>query len=214
MFDIGFRKLFLTTLLFFNGLEHFEAGIADFNHLLFNPDGSRFIFLHRWRFGDGGFHTRMLTAAPDGSDVHVVDDYGHTSHFIWRDPEHILAWAYHPSHENRFYLYRDGTCDVEVVGEDAMTANGHCSYLPDTDWILNDSYPGKGQRVQQLYLYHVPTDRKVPLGNFPSPPEYTGEWRCDLHPRFSPDGRSVVIDSAHGENGRQMYRIDIREIVQ
>ena len=62
-----------------------------FNHLLFNTDGSRFVFLHRWRFGDGGFHTRMMTAAPDGSDIRVIDDFGRTSHFIWRDPEHILA---------------------------------------------------------------------------------------------------------------------------
>ena len=53
-----------------------------FNHLLFNTDGSRFIFLHRWRFGDGGFNTRMMTAAVDGSDLHVVDDYGKMSHFM------------------------------------------------------------------------------------------------------------------------------------
>ena len=76
-----------------------------FNHLLFSPDGSRFIFLHRWR-GEGqrGFGTRMFTASPDGTDIHIVDDYGHTSHFIWRDPKHILAWASHPSHGGAFYL--------------------------------------------------------------------------------------------------------------
>ena len=28
-----------------------------FNHLLFNPDGSRFIFLHRWRIGGSGIRT-------------------------------------------------------------------------------------------------------------------------------------------------------------
>ena len=58
-----------------------------FNHLLFNTDGSRFIFLHRCRWGESGFHTRMMTAAADGSNIYGVDQYGHTSHFIWRDPE-------------------------------------------------------------------------------------------------------------------------------
>jgi len=183
-----------------------------FNHLLFNTDGSRFIFLHRWYLGEGGFDTRMMTAAADGSEVRVVDDYGHTSHFIWRDPEHILAWSYHPSHESKFYLYRDGARDVEVAGMGAMTANGHCTYLPGAEWVLNDTYPDS-DRLQRLYLYHVPTDRKVPLGAFVSPPEYDGEWRCDLHPRFSPDGRNVTIDSVHEGSGRQMYLVDVSEIV-
>jgi len=211
-----------------------------FNHLLFNTDGSRFIFLHRWRAkGQRGFGTRMLTAKPDGSDIHVVDDYGRTSHFIWRDNRHILAWAWHPSHGNAFYLYEDGTDKarpelapqgrsrrVDVVGKEVMTQNGHCSYLPGSprsgkpsDWILNDTYPDR-QRRQHVYLYNVATGKKIPLGHFHSPPEYKGEWRCDTHPRFSPDGCSVVIDSPHAGNstgrltaGRQMYLIDIREII-
>ena len=150
----------------------------------------------------------MLTASPDGTDIRVVDDYGQTSHFIWRDPEHILAWASHPSHGSVFYLYEDGTGEVQVVGKDTMTKNGHCTHLPGNEWILNDIYPDK-ERNQEVYLYNVATGEKVTLGNFHSPPEYTGEWRCDTHPRFSPDGRSVVIDSPHGGNGRQMYLIDI-----
>lgn len=94
-----------------------------------------------------------------------------------------------------------------------MLANGHCTYLPDTEWVLNDTYPMGEHRTQSLYLYHVPTDRKIPLGDFPSPEPYQGEWRCDLHPRFSPDGKSVVIDSAHEGSGRQMYLIDVSELL-
>jgi hypothetical protein len=184
-----------------------------FNHLLFNTDGSRFIFLHRWRAkGLRSFGTRMLTANPDGKDIHVVDDYGRTSHFIWRDARHILAWAWHPSHANAFYLYEDRTRKVEVVGKTVMTQNGHCSYLPGNKWILNDTYPDK-ERKQHVYLYNIATQKKVPLGRFYSPPEYKGEWRCDTHPRFSPDGRSVIIDSPHEGKGRQMHLIDISSII-
>lgn len=192
-----------------------------FNHLLFNTDGTRFIFLHRWKPIDpskyknvGGFGTRMLTSDLQGSDIRVIDPYGKTSHFIWRDATHILAWAWHPSHDNAFYLYRDGTDLVDVVGKEVMAVNGHCTYLPHTDneWILNDTYPDR-DRNQEVYLYHIPSGRKVSLGRFYSPEEYRGEWRCDTHPRYSRDGRFVVIDSPHGGNGRQMYRIDIGHIV-
>ncbi|HUT95135.1 MAG TPA: hypothetical protein VMY37_37120 [Thermoguttaceae bacterium] len=186
-----------------------------FNHLLVSPDGSRFEFLHRWR-GPGvrSFDTRMLTAAPDGSDVRIVDPSGYTSHFIWRDPEHILAWSRHESHGDAFYLYEDKTGGrVEIVGEGVMTVNGHCSYLPGNEWILNDTYPQGKERLQSPYLYHVKTGKRVWLGHFHQPPEYRGEWRCDSHPRFSPDGRSVVIDSPHTGEGRQLHLIDVSGIV-
>ena len=39
-----------------------------FNHLQFNTDDSRFVFLHRWR-GTDIFRTRMFTARPDGSEM-------------------------------------------------------------------------------------------------------------------------------------------------
>jgi hypothetical protein len=185
-----------------------------FNHLLHSPDGSRFIFLHRWRGPAQGssFGTRMFTANAEGKDLYVVDPYGGTSHFVWRDPRHILAWAKHPSHGEKFYLYKDKSADVEVVGKDVMTRNGHCTYLPGNKWILNDTYPD-AQRLQHLYLYEIASARRVPLGQFRSDPVYTGEWRCDLHPRSSPDGTKVVFDSPHGGNGRQMYLIDISSVV-
>ncbi len=191
------------------GLKHY------FNHLLVSPDGRRLIFLHRWRNPPGtgsGFGTRMFTIGSDGSDPYVLDPYGKTSHFIWRDPGQVLAWAWHPSHEDKFYLYKDMTDQAEVVGPGVMPRNGHCTYLPGNRWILNDTYPDE-ERLQHPYLYEVSSGRRVPLGHFLSPPEYKGEWRCDTHPRFSPDGTKVVIDSPHGGTGRQLHLIEIAEIV-
>jgi len=91
-----------------------------------------------------------------------------------------------------------------------MTVNGHCTYLPGNDWILNDTYPD-AQRLQHLYLYQVSSGRRVALAGLPAPAEYQGEWRCDLHPRASGDGRQVVIDSAHDGRGRQMYLLEVDE---
>lgn len=185
-----------------------------FNHLLVNPDGSRFVFLHRWRYPDGGRKTRMLTANLDGSDIRVVDDNGLTSHFIWRDPNHLLAWSRQPSHGAAFYLFEDREDgNIEVVGEEVMTRDGHCTYLPDRDWIVNDTYPDQ-DRYQTVYLFHVSTGRRVEVGRFPAPQVYSGRWRCDTHPRHSPDGTKLVIDAPHPQQGRQLHLLDISEIVK
>lgn len=189
-----------------------------FNHLLVSPDGSRFIFLHRWRRkGEkiGTFWTRMFTAAADGSDLYVLDPSGKTSHFVWRDPKSVTMFTWHKSHGERFYTFWDKSNRVEVIGPDVMVVNGHNTYLPiksdPTRWILNDTYPDTN-RLQHPYLYDTKTGVRHPLGHFRSPREYTGEWRCDNHPRSSPDGMKVCIDSPH-EGGRQMFLIDVRGIV-
>ncbi|TWU33415.1 hypothetical protein [Novipirellula artificiosorum] len=194
-----------------------------FNHLLVSPDSSRFIVLHRWRDstseGDdaeptGGFVTRMFTVAADGSERYVLDPSGFTSHFIWRDPQHVCAWTKPVGKRSGFYLFTDQTDKVEIVGEGVMVKNGHNTYVPNTEnqWILNDTYPDES-RNQNPYLYHVPSGRKVDLGHFHSPLPYSGEWRCDTHPRNSNDGKSVVIDSPHTGEGRQLHLIDISKIV-
>ena len=195
-----------------------------FNHLLVNPDSSRFIVLHRWRESSGSgpdaqptgrFTTRMFTVAMDGSERYILDPSGHTSHFIWRDPQHVCAWTKPEGSSAAFYLFRDQSEDVKVVGEGVMTRNGHNTYVPQTDneWILNDTYPDRQTRNQNPYLFHVPSGRKVELGGFHSPPEYTGEWRCDTHPRSSNDGKTVAIDSPHTGSGRQVHLIDISAVI-
>ncbi len=184
-----------------------------FNHLLVAPGGKRFCFLHRWQSPSMRTRlTRMFTMDPDGGNPYILIPYGLCSHFIWRDPNHMFAWSFHPSLKDRFYLWRDRTDQVEAIGPDVMKADGHGTYLPGNQWILNDTYPDSN-RNQNPFLYHIATQRLVPLGHFHSPKQYTGEWRCDTHPRFSPNGRLVTIDSPHGASGRQIHLIDISSIV-
>lgn len=188
------------------------------NHMLWSPSGKKFCFLHRWELpkpnGDinGSFGTRLITMNADGSDPYVLDPFGQTSHFIWRDDDHILAWAWHPSEGDGFYLYKDRTREIENIGRGVMDENGHCTYLPGNKWILNDTYQDL-EHYQHPYLFEVATQRRVPLGHFCSPWIYRDEFRVDNHPRFSPDGKKVVIDSTHGGNGRQMYLFDISKVV-
>lgn len=180
-----------------------------FNHLLVNPAGSRFVFLHRWRQpGASRWLTRMLTADPDGGQLRILDDNGVTSHFIWRDNVHILAWSRREPPGGFFLLADTPQGDVQLVYTDL---DGHCSYLPGGQWIVCDTYPD-ANRLQHVYLYHVPSGQKVPLGSFYSPREFTGEWRCDTHPRVSRSGRWICIDSPHEKDGRQMYLIDLAPI--
>ncbi len=188
-----------------------------FNHLLVNTDGTRFFFLHRWTLpGKRGFFTRAFTARPDGTDLYQLIPNGKVSHFVWRDSKHITAYAGHPpDNQWKFCIFEDKTTNVEVIGDKVLNQNGdgHITHVPGTHdaWVLNDCYSDK-HRLQDVHLFHIPTGRRVELGGFLSPKEYSGEWRCDTHPCCSRDGKKVIFDSPHN-GGRQVYMIDISEIV-
>lgn len=178
-----------------------SPGKMHFNHIQFSPDGQRFLFLNRI---DGNRNTHAYTSNLQGTDVRFLG--ADSSHFQWRDPEHVLIWS-----GGAYRLHADdGTGNSVVVLE---AANGHHSYLPNPEWLLTDTYPTGQNREQVVCLVHLPSGRQIEIGRFHAPDSYAGSWRCDTHPRLSRDGRAVVVDSPHRGNGRQMYLIDISEYV-
>ncbi len=220
------------------GMHRPLGSVADyhhwFNHLLINPGGTRFIFLNRsrpvasmaemdaflrehptWqRPGFTPHHlTRAMTAGVDGKDVYVLNDSGTFSHFIWKGDDVVTAWATtDDGGKAAFYEFRDRSRQHLMLDNEAMPENGHNTYVPRTnyEWILNDTAPAADDRKQTLYLYHVPTRRKVVLGRFFEPERFQGELRCDLHPRCDQQGSRVFFDSTHEGGLRQMYCVDIR----
>lgn len=180
-----------------------------FNHLLFNPKGERFIFLHRWAQPGGRFQTRLCTVDLSGKDLFVSRlDQG--SHFIWFDDHRILIWGYTPEEGHGYYLVEDRTDQLTLVGRGVLTRDGHCTVSLGKDWILTDEYPDANSE-RPLILYRLYDGVRIDIGRFFSPKAPTEELRCDLHPRWSNDGKQLCIDSMH-LGSRQMFVIDVSEI--
>ncbi|QEL13484.1 TolB-like translocation protein [Limnoglobus roseus] len=190
----------------FTGAHHWV------NHLQFNPGGSRFVFLHRWRVGEKPWSTRLYTAKPDGTDLRLHLDTGMVSHFDWRDDATLLAWVKPPTGGNTFALIDVATDSLTVVDDSVLTVDGHCSYSPDRKWILNDTYPDK-DRLQWLMLFDPAKNRRYDLNQFASPKAFTGPVRCDLHPRWNRGGTQVCFDGCHDPQ-RQVYVVDVRDVVR
>ena len=171
------------------------------------PGGKRFSAFYRGDWSEG---TRVYTIAADGSDIRLLSAVG-ASHWAWRDDNNVLIWTI----EKGYQLYADdGSGKAKSLVWKAP--NGHQTYIPGTknEWVVTDTYPQGSKREQLLYLVHLPTKRFIPLARLASPNNYKSNWRCDLHPRVSRDGKKVFIDSPHAGNGRQIYMVDIAEIIR
>ena len=225
----------------FHPLPSMERAIHWVSHIEINPSSSRILFLHRWteRVEDETcFLHRLITINPDGSGMRLLECSDHPlpqlvdgfdpaavgtfdyekseyqiSHPMWRDDEHIIVWSPHAGRIH-YHLYRDSDSgEVEVVGADVLVENGHMSYSPiDPRWLLTDTYPDDTTKERTLVLFDTQSDAFHDIGRFYADPALGKENRCDLHPRWSRDGRQVCIDSVH-ESERQMYVIDVSKIV-
>jgi hypothetical protein len=162
--------------------------------------------------------TKAYSMRPDGSEVRYF--YNDPSHHSWRDDEYIMDWGLQTppgggEPVRGYYLFKDdGSGQAkELLWKSRL--NGHNSYVPEPggDWILTDTYAYAANDFQYLFLYHQPTKLFVPLAKLKSPAG-TGVHRVDLHPRFSPDRKTVSIDATHEGLGRQMYLLDIGDILR
>lgn len=187
-----------------------------FNHLLVNESSERFIFLNRWRT-ETSWLTRLYTANVDGGDTVLLNDHEMTSHFCWLHSERVLAFSRRRDTGNKYHLFRDRSSEIEIVGGDVLATDGHCSFSPADDrWLLTDTYPQGEKHERTLILYFRPENMRIDIGAFYSMRELdstpNSEMRCDLHPRWSRDGRKVCFDGTH-EGRRGMYLIDVSPVV-
>jgi len=187
-----------------------------FNHIQFSRTGERFCFLHRWRPpGTTAWKTRIISCDPHGGNLYLLPGSrkGLVSHYDWRDDRRILVWMHTDALGEGFHVLVDLTQCAELVGRECMTSDGHCSFSPDSDrrWILCDTYPRPTDHCRLLYLFDTAEGLRLDLGAFHSPPQLTGEIRCDLHPRWGRTTRTVTFDSAH-EGRRGIYMLDVSQV--
>jgi hypothetical protein len=219
-----------------------EKAIHWVSHIEVNPSSSRVLFLHRWteRVKDETcFLHRLITMAPDGSDLRLLECSDHPlpqlaadfdpaavgtfdyeksewqiSHPLWRQDGEIIVWGPHAGRIG-YHLYHDREGgEVRVIGDGVLTENGHMTFSPvNPRWLLSDTYPDSTTNERILFLFDMDTGQRHDLGSFYADPKLSKENRCDLHPRWRPDGLQVSMDSMH-EQDREMYVVDVSRLVQ
>lgn len=193
------------------------------NHAIFNCDSSRLLWLFRECDDPRGmskmWQTFMYTCSLDGSDAECIlpEVYwkSRISHQIWgRTPREILVDADWTGEGHAAVVLDESR--RPFLAEKLSSGHGRMSHMvfsPDGKHILADSYPD-AEGFQTLILIDVASGKWELLGRFlhRTPPEYPVEVRCDLHPRWSPDGRLVTVDSIHSGR-RGIYLLDLSPIL-
>ncbi len=198
---------------------HMKGSKLLVNHITFNNDGTRFLFLVRNMPMPGrpveGWLTLAATADISGGDIHVLEAFGGASHYIWRDPEHLLIYADMPGPgKMALCLAKDRSSEFKVLDPSFFAFDGHCSYSPDKNFILYDSYPD-ADGYRRLLLYDLRKGKGYLLAELLSAKERElphGDVRCDLHPRWNRDGSAISFDSIH-ESHRHIYWMALKDIL-
>lgn len=187
--------------------EMLEAGsVHKVNHLMLSPNGKRFMVLYRWFCGQRKY-TRLVTCNVDGTDMYVLSDDDMVSHCYWKNDEEIIAFERKKEFGPGYYLMKDKTQEWKHLWSDICN-DGHPSYCPtDENLVVFDTYPNKA-RVQQIKTARD-TDSEVKiLAQVFAPFKYDNDTRCDLHPRWSRDGKIICFDSVF-EGHRGLYLVNL-----
>jgi len=201
-----------------NGFEDAAEGKLILNHVAFNTDGTKILLLLRVFSEDAPFPTFTLVCNSDGSNLRQI--FGFASHYHWKDADTVMlsggeAMSREAVGAPKVFEVNVETGNFEQIGPEILQDDGHCSYSPDREYMLYDSYGDMAFPYRQLLIFRFGDEKSLTLGFFYSPPKwYNGnsDLRADLHPRWSPDGKTITFDSIH-EGFRGVYSINTEEAI-
>lgn len=208
IWKINLENGYVTPLLKYTDFASFEQrkemvkAEHKVNHLMLGPNGKRFMVLHRWFVGQRKY-TRLVTCNVDGTDMYNLSDDDMVSHCFWKNDDEILAFENKHSNGPGYYLMRDRTKEYTHLWSE-ISGDGHPSYSSDGR-VVTDSYPDR-TRIASLKVMKG-NEIEVVAKVF-APFKYDNDTRCDLHPRWSRDGKMICFDSVF-EGHRGLYVVKL-----
>lgn len=186
-----------------------NGSVHKVNHLMISPNGKRFMVLYRWFCGHRKY-TRLVTCNVDGTDMYVLSDDDMVSHCCWRNDVEIVAFGNKHKFGTGYYLLTDKTQNYIQLWPQIKN-DGHPTFSPiDNNIVVFDTYPN-GKRIQEIKvasIIDVAGDKLKVVGRVFAPFKYDNDTRCDLHPRWSRDGKKICFDGSY-EGHRGLYVINI-----
>lgn len=141
---------------------------------------------------------------------YLLSDGDMVSHCYWKDDEHIIAFENKHGEGTGYYLMKDKTQEYTHLWPQ-LSNDGHPSYCPtDKSLVVFDTYPDRA-RIQEV---KVAKDTDVEGKNIKvlarvfAPFKYDNDTRCDLHPRWSRDGKKICFDACF-EGHRGLYVVNL-----
>lgn len=181
-----------------------EGSVHKVNHLMLSPNGKRFMVLYRWFCGQRKY-TRLITCNVDGTDMYVLSDDDMVSHCYWKNDEEIIAFERKKEFGPGYYLMKDKTQEWKHLWGQ-LSNDGHPSYCPmESDLVVFDTYPNRS-RVQEVKIAKDTDPEPRTIAKVFAPFRYDNDTRCDLHPRWSRDGKKICFDSTF-EGRKGLYII-------
>ena len=90
-----------------------------------------------------------------------------------------------------------------------LSNDGHPMFNPrNNDLFVSDTYPNL-MGFQKLFIYSLKRKKIIWKRYIYSPYKFKGIIRCDLHPRWSNDGKKIIIDFVKNGN-RNVGIFDIK----
>lgn len=168
------------------GAEHY------FNHLMFNSSGNKFLFFHLWQKNKKRY-SRIFTANLDGNNLNLLNNSGSVSHYNWISDNKIILYSYIQNKGYMYATFNDLDRTIKYFGKNIPKEDGHPTLLKKFNLLITDTYIDFCY-YKKLLLYRIKNDEILNLIKFDSPVCFKGEFRCDLHPRISNDGKTICVD--------------------
>jgi len=199
----------IANIIKFNYKETMKDAKHKFNHVMISPDGTKIMFMHRWFLNDGRRFDTLYISNIDGTNIKIISDDDMVSHCFWYDNDNIFAYLRDKNMGDKYYMININSDKKEAIGIGIIDKFGDGHPHLHGNKIIFDTYPDKA-RMKSLYMYDTEKKTLEKLGEFLESFDFYGETRCDLHPRFSTDGKKVFFDSVH-EGKRGLYMIELNK---
>jgi len=198
-FISGVRKLLFS-------LDQLDSEVSlekqKINHVMISPDGSKFIFMHRFYDKNDSRVDNLYSYDLAEDKLKKLNTGKMVSHLCWISNNELFGYLSNEKNEFGFFTVDVFSNSLTKIKELDEFGDGHPSYMNGK--VLIDSYPNKS-RMQLLYLFDLKTKKVEDVAEFFHGFKFAGETRCDLHPRYISD-KNYAVDSVY-QNTRGLYLV-------